>query len=567
MLQPRQVARIVENHDNYWSGRRAELKSWHDVYMTRFWAGSMHAKARNYVEVAKAFAVVESYLGALYAKNPSVVVQPDLRATGNPPAAQAVANHFLLRTREQIEDATRLALIFPSSALKLAPVEDIDPLRRIAIMAIPPWELVLDRSAPEWSRQRYVGHSYQMPLAEARMRYSRPANAFVPRAFQKWLDVEDGPYQSQGRYGEVADERDWVRVVEMYDLIADRLLVWSPDYANGDKYLFRGVRVQKGALDAEAGVDEQEEMEVETVTTGIPFRTSSNRPIVPIVPMYFARDPSCPLDGYSLVGRIYDQLRELNVFRSYTARGVRRMARQWLVRKGLLDEEAVAKINEGRDGEMIEIDLPPGAELTGAMIPVPSEPIPGDITAYQGLVEADIQASGVNAPFVSGEVTGVTATENRLLAEYTASQLGRMVRARDAVIAEIAKVYNVMLAVTLADEGEPLVLPNVGPIVLTAQDLEADYTYWAADAGSSPMADQAKRDEMTQLVPLLLQLGVAPESLRSEMIRMYGLPETLLLPPEAPPSAEEVPNAEVPGNGIDAGGPTAGPGDGGVDGL
>ena len=108
------------------------------LYMTDFWRekeGMYDTILRT--EVPKAYAVVESYLGSLYARNPSVVVTPDLRARGNPEVAEATANQYLLTIREQLEDATRLALIYPCSFIKMAPVESVDPLKRVS--ARRPW--------------------------------------------------------------------------------------------------------------------------------------------------------------------------------------------------------------------------------------------------------------------------------------------------------------------------------------------------------------------------------------------------------------------------------------------
>lgn len=527
MLSPSQVSAILSAHDAYWERQRPQMRQYHSAYMTRYWRDQGLASTR--VEVAKAFQVVQSYLGALYARAPSVIVSPDLRASGNPEVAQGVANHWLLGKQPVIEAATVLALVFPHAALKLSPVEDADPLRRVAVSAIPPWELVLDRSAPEWSRQRWVGHVYQMPLAEAKTRYNRPAKDFAPKPFVKWIDQDT----SRPDYGfvspiagmETEDDKEWVRVHEVYDMESDKLLVWSPDYANGDKYLFKGVRVQvDSAEEGEGG-----EPELTTYSTGIPWRTATDRPVVPIVPLYLGNDPTCPLDGYSLLARIWDQVREINIFRTYSARGVRRMARQWLVREGFFgDDNAPAQIAEGQDGTFISVQVPMGQDLTGNIIPLPNEPIPADISAYQALLENDIQQSGVNAPFVSGQVTGVTATENSLLAEYTASQLGRMVRTRDEMIAQLAKTYNLMLAVTLDDQGEPLNLPGLGPVIVTSTDLDPDYAYFAADAGSTPMADAAKRQQIMELAPMLVQLGADPAKVLTEIIRVNRLSDDLL---------------------------------------
>jgi hypothetical protein len=547
MLEPSDIRDIVQAHDAYWNAQRRRMQDLKALYMTDFWRekeGMYDTILRT--EVPKAYAVVESYLGSLYARNPSVVVTPDLRARGNPEVAEATANQYLLTIREQLEDATRLALIYPCSFIKMAPVESVDPLKRVSTSALAPWEVVLDVTAGSWTAQRYVGHVYLMPEPEALERYNVGADELRARSYSKWIDQTNVAGQAANLRDTGVDSSDkWVRIVEVYDLRADKLLVWSEDFANGERFLFEGIQVQVGALPADA--DEEtpadEADQVEHVTTGIPFKTASGRPIVPIIPLYLSRDPDTPLRGYSLLDRSYDQFRELNVLRTYQSQGVRRMARQWMVRAGFLDDEAAAKVAEGRDGEFIEVDLPPGEMLDGNIMPVPNSPIPADISLYAQTVTGDINDAGLMAPFTRGEVTGTTATEQRLLADYTSSEVGRMARTRDEVVTSVARTFNIMLSVMLGDEAEPLALPNpVGPTMLSADDLTGDFGYWAQDAGSTPMSDDIKRQSLERLAPLLLQLGAdvnqVPHHLplsRRPRWRAPRLPFPSLVPSEAEP--------------------------------
>jgi len=559
MLTPSHVSDIVAQHDLYWTNRREEMRELRRLYMTDFWA-----KEENVVEgvlrteVPKAYAVVESYLGSLYAKNPAVFVQPDVRARGNAEVAEATANLYLLNVREQLEDATRLALIYPCSFIKLSPVESVDPLKRVAAAALPPWEVIVDATACAWEQQRYVGHVYLMPLEEASVRYDRPEEDFSPRVYQKWIDASStiGGRTMLGlnpNDSSVPTNEKWVRIVEIYDLLADKLLVWSEDYRKPDSFVFEGVKVQVGALDALAAADERTpEAELQHETTGIPFKSASGRPVVPIIPLYFSRDPDSPLRGYSLLARSRDQFREMNLIRSYQAQGVRRMARQWMVRAGFLSEDAAAKIAQGLDGEMIEVDLQPGQPLDGNMTPVPQAPIPGDIAAYALTVDGDIRDAGLLAPFTRGEVTKSTATEQQLLAAYTSSEIGRMARIRDSVITGIASTYNIILSVVLGDEAEPLALPNpVGPTNLSADDLTGDFSYWAVDAGTTPMSDMARQASLERLAPLLLSLGAPREAVLAELVRAYQLPEAFAKAVEAaqPPTPEAGP-APLPVEGV-----------------
>tara|TARA_R100000084_G_scaffold94258_2_gene48034 strand:- start:598 stop:1794 length:1197 start_codon:yes stop_codon:yes gene_type:complete len=398
-----------------------------------------------------------------------------------------------------------------------------------------------------------------MPVDEASVRYSKPVERFRPRRYSKWIEdstVGGKPTALGLSDPNVApDFERWIQVVEVYDLVSDKLLVWSEDFESGQEFLFEGVKVQVGALDDEAAADnEAPEADLVHETTGIPFKSASGRPVVPIMPIYFSRDPDTPLRGYSLLSRSLDQFRELNVMRTYQAQGVRRMARQWMVRSGFLSEDGAAKVSQGLDGEFIEVDLPPGTPIEGNIIPVPQAPIPADISLYAATVESDINAAGLLAPFTRGEVTRSTATEQQLLAAYTSSEIGRMARTRDGMIQKVAQTYNIMLSVVLGDEAEALSLPNpVGPTILSADDLTGDFTYWAVDAGTTPMSELAKQNSLERLAPLLVQLGTPPAEVLAEIVRAYQLPESFLVTAEAETIVEEAipfPNeVEVPNAG------------------
>ena len=164
-----------------------------------------------------------SYIGSLYAKNPAVFVQPDLRARGNPEVAEATANQFLLTVRDQVEDATRLALIYPCAFVKLAPIESVDPLKRVSMAALPPWEVIVDATAASWDGQRYVGHAYLMPLEEAVVRFSKSEDQFRPRVYSKWIDSSEiaGKSQSMGldTSASAPTTEKWIRVVESIRLV------------------------------------------------------------------------------------------------------------------------------------------------------------------------------------------------------------------------------------------------------------------------------------------------------------------------------------------------------------
>lgn len=122
-----------------------------------------------------------------------------------------------------------------------------------------------------------------------------------------------------------------------------------------------------------------------------------------------------------------------------------------------------------------------------------------------------------------------------------------MARTRDAVITSIAKTYNIMLSVVLGDDAEPLALPNpVGPTILSADDLTGDFSYWAVDAGTTPMSDLAKQQALERLVPLLVQLGANPRQVLGELVRTYQLPESFAEVAEPEPVEPAAPTGPAP---------------------
>lgn len=595
MIKPNEVRAIYEDHCAYWRDRRPEMRRLRNLYMMKYWKKDtdLNDNVSITVESSRGFETIEGYVASLFTRDPAVTVGPDLRGRGDAQVTQAVSNDFLRRARTAIEHATRIGLVFDCAFLKMHPTPGPDPLQRVEVEAVSPWDVIVDAAAPSWQAQRWVAHRYLIPLDEAKARYGN--KKYTPRAFHRFLDEFDGDGMdvllstvsaNEGRGGprDVTPRgpngigaaaggstvEQFVEVVEFYDLTpgSDALVVWSPDYANGDRFLYRGVKVQVGSsLDVSpdattgAGQSEEEIEEQSEVYSGIPYRTASGRPMTPIIPMIFTADISAPLRGYSALRRVADYVQEINIIRSYQANSVRKTARQWLIEKGLLDADAAAKIGMGIDGEIIEVELSNGQSLAGSVMPVPHTPMPPELQSYIMAVEGDLARGSILAPFTRGEATRATATEVTALASYSSSEIGRLARTRDEAIAELARVYSVMLSLILGDATEPL-LVNGKTTLLTADDLTADFKFFATDTGATPLADAAKRRNLVELTGILTQLGVDPQAIRAEIIRLYDLPTSFLGQEQeapvasetgtVPPGATPAPTVTAPQNAAEA---------------
>ena len=536
MITPKIAQQIYEDHERYWNDRRPEMRRLRNAYLMRYWQRNMSYDANLLIETSRAYELIESFVASLFVRDPSVVVKPDLRGAGDPTLTEEVANNWLLHTRREIEDALRLSLIYPFSAMKLSPTNATDVLSRVEITPVGPWDILVDDAASSWVTQRFIGHRYYVPLATAKAKYGN--RKYSKRSFIRYIDYQEdeAPVAAYHRDEDPVTKAlsDFILVIEFYDMEKEKMKVWSPDWAEGRRFLYDGIEL-------EVGIDGESEK-----FDGIPFRTQSDRPVVPIIPLYMSREPDDPLRGFSALRRVYDQVVEVNTIRTFQANGIRRCARQWMVEAGVLDPEAMAKIAQGQDGEFIEIELSPGQDLRATIAPVPHSPVPPELETYERQVEDDFARGSLMAPFTRGEATKATATEITALAAYSASEIGRMARERDAAISQAAEAYVVMLATMLGDDSEVVRLGGKANVV-TAKDLTGDFSFFAQDSGSTPITEAVRKQELMNLIPVLQALGVPNDALLKSLVRVYDLSEEFLEEAPPPPTPAAPPPPQSPG--------------------
>jgi len=513
---------VYSEHKNYWQEKAAELKRYKDSYETKFWESEAYDNTMIRIETSDAFSYVEGFIASLFTKTPSVVIGDDIAATGgDAKLAQATANRFLYTQREQLEIASRLALIYEYSALKLCPQDSDEMLDKVTIEAIPCWQVITDRDAADEKSSRFIGHNYFITLPEARKKFGN--KKFTPVPKQDYFDAyQDRSNLYDDSLANLPDDYLYVEIVELYDLLYDEVYYWSPNYSGGDKVLDRAP---------------------------IPIRTYNDNPLPNITTLYYSRCPSKPMDGLSALARIYDQIYEKNILRTYWANAVRRDSRQYLYKEGSFDEEQLAKITAGIDGAMIGVDED---SLSGLIQQVGVEPISSNFDRYLAYIEQDINRGSILAPFSKGEATRATATEITALAQYSASEIGKLAREKDQALENITHIYLRLLDL-LADEGETAVLEVEGEAkVITPTDLDGKFRINALDQGSTPLSDAMKKSNFLALLPTLQGLGVPAQKIKEELVRLYGLPKDFLeeLAPEgaapvASPSAADQELIEV----------------------
>ncbi len=512
------IRSALEAHNAWWDKQRTVLRLHRNLYASKFHEGSNAAGVK--VETGDGPTHVESYLGALFSRAPAVEVGEDpLRADVLPEIPARIANTWLPLQRKVMEQAVRIAIIYPQGFIRVGPKHTtlaLDPVDAVEAQAVSPWDVMLDTSAIDWDHMRWAGHRYTVSVAAARKRF--------PGARFKGGETKDFfTATARKKRGEnVPDEMQQVTIIEFYDLVRHEVLFWSADVDGGERILAHGP---------------------------MPLhRPGTQIPMLPIVPLYMQYIPDAPLFGISVLSRNYDQFREKNLLRTNAANNIRRDNRQYEVKKGVYDEDALARLQAGVDGNIIETEGTPGQNIKSIDV----GPMSSNFDQYARDIENDIAKGAVLAPFTRGEASKATATEIGVLAEYSASAIGRMARERDFAIEEMAALFLAHLVPSSA----PVALLRLGapgpdglaPVVtVSGAMLDRKWRISALDQAGTPMSRALAQQRFTGLIPLLTPLGVPPRAILNEMLRLELISPALAaaIPPEAPPA----PAAGAPATG------------------
>lgn len=497
-IKPKHVRHILDAHDSYWEDKRQEMYRYKSVYETDFWDKErLDYDSSILIQTSDGYGYIEGYIASLFSRNPGVVVKSGPRGLGDPKKAAVLANNFLVKYRSCLEDVSRLALIYPMAFIKMYPKNHPDVYQRIAMTSVVPWQIILDRDAKHYEDQRFIGHKYYLTLPEAIQNFGNKQYEPIKKSsYFKRNEKEDKSYPKD----DIDDDQmfQYIEVVELYDLVNGNLFFWSPQYSDGDKFLEKDV---------------------------IPFMDMNGKPIVPIIPLYFNRCPDAPIEGYSAMKRVYDQLYETNLIRTFQANGVRKASRQYIVKRGVFDEESMAQVTSGVDGLFVEID---DDDLSGSIIPLPQNSTPPELQVYYKQVQEDKDKGSILAPFTRGESTRSSATEIAALAAYSSSEIGRLARERDITIENIAEHYILILSMFLEENGNDVVVIDNKAEVVKPQDLQSDWVIYAQDQAMTPISESVRKREFIQAIPTLQSLGVPNQVLLNEMVRSLGLPDTFI---------------------------------------
>ena len=515
-------------HREYWDSQKVNMKLFDDAYNHRWWSDQQTSKDSIRVEINEVHSHIQTLIASIFAKAPAVTIEGDKAKEGNKNLAGEVSNRFLYDSFEEIQNGSRMALLYTNSFFKLAPCgyETESVLDSISIRPVVPWEVLVDFDAIKWEDQRFVGHTYYMPVMLAKARWGMKQFKPVPK--ENFLGAETN-YKKDVK---MPEEFLYIKIIEFYDLLNDELIFYTENWKEGP-HILESMR--------------------------IPVRTHDDKPLPAIAPIYFDSEPDAPLKGLSSIVNIYEFEREKNIVRTSWANAVRRDVRQYLYREGDLDDDALNKIKENIESSFIPVAG--SGPLSSVVHPLPIAPLTSNHDRYLQQIEQDLQKVSILAPFSHGESSkGATATEIRALYAYSASEVGRLARARDAAIEKIAEIY-VRMVSALVEEKEINKEPNESivvsgkPMFISKKGLEGKFKFAALDQATTPVAEELKREQFMNLIPIVIQLGITPDQIRKQLVNLYDG----VLPPDWADAAQQPQQQQPPPEaaGMPAGAPQA----------
>jgi hypothetical protein len=513
---------ILHSHDTYWDNEKPRLKRYRDVYHNKFWNEKvLHDYGQKEwipIETSYAYTFIEMYVNGLLLKAPSVFVNADPLSANYNKTIEVLVNNWLTSKRVQLEDATKKALIYPCSFVKvcMGHFDEKDPYSIINapyLEVIDPWDVIVDEDQSSFERMRYFGHRYYMTVSEAKEKWGN----------KKWRPVVKNEYFSEKNIkGSSIKEDDiglsdnfkYICVVEFYDLMNDRLYIFSENTSSGFTML---------------------------ENDRIPLRDSFDKPILTIAPLYLNYNIDEPLRGMSTLQRVYDPIVEVNIVRSKVATYVRMFSEKFIYNKAA-GEELVSGLLSNNDKEYIGVDMS-ASTLANMVYKIPDGELPEDIYRYLSDKEKAINEATILAPTARGEPIDPTrtATEINYMMSSTGSELNKMTRMKDELIQKLAHIV-IRLFYTYLKDGDNLTVSVDGKAhTISRKNLSSNFTYVAIDQGNSPIAQIQRRQSLAAMAQQLVALGAQPSIILEQIVSEFGFDKSII--PAATPATSKTAEA------------------------
>lgn len=503
MWNPQRVKQLVSNHDATWADRRYETELTTGIYETKFWPAYVGwGKAQGYfndwnytgteIQVNRLRKMVRTYQGALYPTASRATLEADILGRGDAQVTQAVINACWKKPYAYVtvDHVVQMALTLPGAGFKIGyDPGTANPIERVWIRPIPPWELLIDRDAPSWEDERFRGHVYQAPIQDVIQRYPKLAGMNLigtPRR-DFMTDTRSGNSGGNGddsTNSTIAGETGsdgvnagstglFVRVLEFLNL--------------RDCYVMPDNTSTKGRLEVYI-LDQGPEISGAPVFCGpLPMVDADGRSLPNIEPLLFDHEIGYPFRGLAPTKAAIPQQIELNMMRTAAAQDVRRNTRKFTFREGAIAEDELRKLTNGVDMQGVKLDptAPPDAIQM-----LPHQAIAADTVAYTAACERDLDRQLGPSQNAQGEAIDTTAREALIIQLYAEEETKFHAKMLYGCLARVSKLLQCAVLLAGQDSGDSEGGDEAGALLPVGTSEPTAYT--EADAVNDPVEPEQK---------------------------------------------------------------------------
>ena len=500
------------------------------------------------VEVNRIKGFVYSYLGSLFPQRLKVRYESQ-DDRGNDEYATRVGNRWL-RRRDMAANVTEWmgqAIMYDGACLKVRVNRKAPKLRaRVVSDVVPWWEAIVDRDVRSLAEQRYIGHAYYIPRAEAVKRFKDPTISGMDWTDPMLSKESSDTFSAANQATKDPARQNFVLVVEWYNFADDYILgetdpVTHRPLANYEPVLDPVTRQPiraKGRYEVYLPNEPDGWLYPREVRL-LPHVDSDEEVMWPLYPLVFNHEWGYPLRGLSTVEAAYDAFREKILVRSMAANSIKRDARQILLPKGWLDTNNKDLVSRGVDGAVLEYEQPENdnRNIAQVMAKMDFGNLPSSHDSYDAQIEDDINRAG-RAPLTRGETSPyVSATQSTLANTYASTDIGMMADQRDALLERLMRHVMVAHVDVMREAGADATLTvkvRGEKVKVKADDLDGDWEVSVTSGAATAMEEDAKRQRLLAVLPVLAQIlkGVeagAPHAiiLLDELVDLFDLPDAL----------------------------------------
>jgi hypothetical protein len=116
--------------------------------------------------------------------------------------------------------------------MKLSPTDATDVLSSCRITSVGPWDILVTTQPRAGLRNASSGIGTTSPSPQRKAKYGN--RKYSKRSFMRYIDYQEdeAPVAGLPRDEDPVTKAlsDYVLVVEFYDLVEEKMVVWSPDY-------------------------------------------------------------------------------------------------------------------------------------------------------------------------------------------------------------------------------------------------------------------------------------------------------------------------------------------------